>query len=194
MKYYSNFRTYEVQFDIALFIVMRYNFTPQPPLPRGAFPVPPLIRGARGVKTPVPHYNEKRCISQYLGSNYIPTTNIAISRFISVLHPGTISTHPFSVTVELGSHFPLTGGMAKFWMFIPFYLAKQGQLGTMRPKIDRKQGQLRKTLLDLLSHLSDRLYLYHSDLAVNGTEQTGPLLSLIYAPIFDKHPHLAIPP
>ena len=40
---------------------MRYNFTPQPPLPRGAFPVPPLIRGARGVKTTVPHKLEICC-------------------------------------------------------------------------------------------------------------------------------------
>lgn len=148
----------------------------------------------KGIMDRLDDREKAQTISQYLCSDYIPTSNITISRFISVLHPAIISTYPFSVTVEPGSHFLLTGGMAKFWMFIPLCLAKQGQLGSMRHKIDRKQGQLRKTLLDLLSHVSERLYLCDSDLAAKGTEQKGPLLRLIYALISYKLPNLAIPP
>ncbi|NJO71697.1 MAG: hypothetical protein HC825_08455, partial [Oscillatoriales cyanobacterium RM1_1_9] len=40
--------------------------------------------------------------------------------------------------------------------------------------------RLRRVLLDLLSRVRDRLYLCHSDLAVSGHEQLGPLLPLVY--------------
>lgn len=49
------------------------------------------------------------------------------------------------------------------------------------PSINEDEQRLRRILRDLLGHAGERLYLCHSELAVNGQEQTGPLLSLVNA-------------
>jgi hypothetical protein len=45
------------------------------------------------------------------------------------------------------------------------------------------QERLQRILQDLLGRVGERVYLCHSDLAVNGQEQTGPLLSLVNASV-----------
>ncbi len=44
-----------------------------------------------------------------------------------------------------------------------------------------EEQRLRRILADLLSRVSERVYLCHSDLAVNGQEQLGPLSPLVNA-------------
>ncbi|WP_404827092.1 hypothetical protein [Dendronalium phyllosphericum] len=44
-----------------------------------------------------------------------------------------------------------------------------------------EQERLQRILADLLSRVSQRVYLCHSDLAVNGQELQGPLLPLVHA-------------
>ena len=41
--------------------------------------------------------------------------------------------------------------------------------------------RLQRIVRDLLARAEERVFLCHSDLGVNGTEQTGPLLSLVHA-------------
>ena len=43
--------------------------------------------------------------------------------------------------------------------------------------------RLQRILRDLLNRVSERVILCHSDLAVNGTEQMGPLLPLVQSSV-----------
>lgn len=45
--------------------------------------------------------------------------------------------------------------------------------------LETNQRRLAQVLRDLLARVEDRVYLCHSDLAVNGMEQVGPLLNLV---------------
>jgi hypothetical protein len=49
--------------------------------------------------------------------------------------------------------------------------------------MDANERRLRRILLDLLGRTEERIYLCHSDLATNGQEQTGVLLSLVNAAV-----------
>jgi hypothetical protein len=44
-----------------------------------------------------------------------------------------------------------------------------------------EQQRLIRIITDLLCRVSERVYLCHSELAVNGQEQIGPMLPLVYA-------------
>jgi hypothetical protein len=44
---------------------------------------------------------------------------------------------------------------------------------------EEEEEHLQRLITDLLNRAQEKVYLGHSDLAVNGTEQTGILLSLI---------------
>ncbi|MEL6382905.1 MAG: hypothetical protein AAFQ89_10605, partial [Cyanobacteria bacterium J06626_18] len=44
---------------------------------------------------------------------------------------------------------------------------------------DSHEARLERILPDLLGRATERVILCHSDLAVNGQEQTGPLLTLV---------------
>ena len=139
--------------------------------------------------------------------NFSSTT---IAEFIQLLRKGVISANPYPVTemgikpsaVTLGTIFQyrahrlshrwhfwldagsvlwLSGGASELWG-APLFLHKQmDQTWTTMDSQNADLDRLRRILLDLLSRVSDRLYLCHSDLAVNGTEQLGPLLPWIQA-------------
>jgi hypothetical protein len=66
----------------------------------------------------------------------------------------------------------------------PFFLEKwSGRPWLPEDEERENQARLQRILADLVARAGERIYLCHSDLAVNGTEQTGPLLSLVYAAI-----------
>jgi hypothetical protein len=138
------------------------------------------------------------------------TTSAAIAEFIQLLRRGVVSANPYPVAnigvkpsgvtlgtifqyrahrlshrwhfwLDAGSALWLSGGASELWG-APLFLHQQ--LGQARTTLDSQNAdldRLRRILLDLLSRVSDRLYLCHSDLAVNGTEQLGPLLPWIQA-------------
>ena len=54
---------------------------------------------------------------------------------------------------------------------------------TMADMLSMDEERLRRILLDLLSRTQERVFLCHSDLATNGQEQAGPLLSLTNASV-----------
>ena len=101
--------------------------------------------------------------------------------------------HRWQFWLDVGSPLWLSGGTATLYG-APLFL--QGQLGKCWTIEDTQQSdreRLRRILLDLLSRVTychsssvngsneHRIYLCHSDLAVNGQEQTGPLLPLVYS-------------
>ncbi|NEQ41396.1 MAG: recombinase family protein [Okeania sp. SIO3I5] len=101
--------------------------------------------------------------------------------------------HRWQFWLDIGSSLWLSGGSATLYG-APLFL--QGQLGkswTIEDTQKSDRERLRRILLDLLSRVGYsnsssvngsneyRIYLCHSDLAVNGQEQTGPLLPLVYS-------------
>ncbi|MDZ8185258.1 MAG: recombinase family protein [Nostoc sp. ChiSLP02] len=133
-----------------------------------------------------------------------------IIEFIQLLRRGTITANPYPVRpiggarkavtlatifqyrssrrshrwhfwLDAGSPLWAKGGAATLFG-APFFL--QNRLGESWTAEDEKlaeQQRLRRILADLLSRVSQRVYLCHSDLAVNGQEQLGPLLPLVNA-------------
>ncbi|WP_445636541.1 Cyanobacterial membrane protein, in cluster with PxcA [Nostoc sp. DSM 114161] len=133
-----------------------------------------------------------------------------ITEFIQLLRRGTITANPYPVRpiggarkavtlatifqyrssrrshrwhfwLDAGSPLWAKGGAATLFG-APFFL--QDRLGEPWTAEDEKvaeQQRLRRILADLLSRVSKRVYLCHSDLAVNGQEQVGPLLPLVNA-------------
>ncbi|MBH8561209.1 recombinase family protein [Nostoc sp. CENA67] len=133
-----------------------------------------------------------------------------IAEFIQLLRRGTITANPYplrpigparkAVTLatifqyrssrrfhrwhfwlDAGSPLWAKGGAATLFG-APFFL--QDRLGEPWTAEDEKMAEserLRRILADLLSRVSDKVYLCHSDLAVNGQELLGPLLPLVHA-------------
>lgn len=135
----------------------------------------------------------------------------AVASFIELLRGGTVTANPFPVNpqgqqsraVMLANVFQYrssrTAHRWQFWMDTgsprwltgidalygaPIFI--QERLGLPWSAEDAEQAyeqRLRRILLDLLSRAEERVFLCHSDLATNGQEQTGPLLSLLNASV-----------
>jgi len=139
-----------------------------------------------------------------------PATTIA--QFIQLLRRGTITANPYPVRpigpagravtlatifqyrssrqfhhwqfwLDAGSPLWLSGGAATLFGAPIFLQERFGRPWTAEEAMAADQQRLRRILQDLLSRVGERVYLCHSDLAVNGQEQTGPLLSLVNASI-----------
>lgn len=133
-----------------------------------------------------------------------------IAEFIQLLRRGTITANPYPLrplggarkAVTLATIFQYRSSRRfhhwHFWLDVgsPLWakggaatlfganLFLQERLGTPWTAEDEKleeEQRLRKILTDLLSRVSRRVYLCHSELAVNGQEQVGPLLPLVNA-------------
>jgi len=133
-----------------------------------------------------------------------------VSTFVQLLRRGAITANPFPVqarglrqqAVTLATtfqyrsirqthrwHFWLDagsslwqGGGAVVLLGAPFFLKDwSGEAWTTEIAMQADQEQLCRLLLDLLSRVQERVYLCHSDLAVSGQEQAGPLLPLVDA-------------
>ena len=132
----------------------------------------------------------------------------AIHSFIQLLRSGTVTADPFptrplgserqAVTLatifqyrssrrrhrwqfwlDAGSPLWFSGGAAVLFGAPCFLRSWSGRPLTVADKDAMDEERLRRILLDLLSRADERVYLCHSDLATNGQEQMGPLLSLI---------------
>ncbi|HAJ59915.1 MAG TPA: hypothetical protein DCP31_12120 [Cyanobacteria bacterium UBA8543] len=136
-----------------------------------------------------------------------------IGRFIQLLRCGTVTANPYPVrritpnsanAVTLATifqyrasrrfhrwHFWLDSG-SPLWdkggaatLFgAPLFLKEwSGRPWTEEDKIAADEQRLQRILRDVLGRVGERVYLCHSDLAVNGTEQAGPLLTLVHASV-----------
>ncbi len=95
------------------------------------------------------------------------------------------SAHRWQFWLDAGSSLWLTGGAPLFGA--PLFLREwSGRPWTADDAAAANQERLRRTLRDLLGRATERVYLCHSDLATNGQEQTGPLLSLVNASIISE--------
>ncbi|MBP0030530.1 MAG: recombinase family protein [Roseofilum sp. Guam] len=90
-------------------------------------------------------------------------------------------THRWHFWLDASSPLWLKGGAANLWAAPLFLQHRLGQPWTVEHTQEADEERLRRILLDLLTRVEERLYLCHSDLAVNGTEQTGPLFALVSA-------------
>ncbi|MEH2257709.1 recombinase family protein [Nostoc sp.] len=138
------------------------------------------------------------------------TPHTTIIEFIQLLRRGTITANPYPVRpiggarkavtlatifqyrssrrshqwhfwLDAGSPLWAKGGAATLFG-APFFLRDRlGEPWTAEDEKLAEQQRLQRILTDLLSRVSERVYLCHSDLAVNGQEQLGPLLPLVNA-------------
>jgi len=136
-------------------------------------------------------------------------TAMTVNRFIQLLQSGTITANPFPVrpvgsasnAVTLATVFQYRSSHRahrwQFWLDVgsnrwlsgvdalyaaPLFLQSwSGHLWTAADTLASNEQRLRRILVDLLARTTERVYLCHSDLATNGQEQTGVLLSLVNA-------------
>jgi len=138
------------------------------------------------------------------------SSTATIIEFIQLLRRGTITANPYPVRpiggarkavtlatifqyrssrrshrwhfwLDAGSPLWAKGGAATLFG-APFFLRDRlGEPWTAENEKLAEQQRLRRILADLLSRVSKRVYLCHSDLAVSGQEQLGPLLPLVNA-------------
>ncbi|MCC5631291.1 recombinase family protein [Nostoc sphaeroides CHAB 2801] len=138
------------------------------------------------------------------------TPQTTIIEFIQLLRRGTITANPYPVRpiggarkavtlatifqyrssrrshrwhfwLDAGSPLWAKGGAATLFG-APFFLRDRlGEPWTAEDEKLAEEQRLQRILTDLLSRVSERVYLCHSDLAVNGQEQLGPLLPLVNA-------------
>lgn len=130
-----------------------------------------------------------------------------VARFIHLLHQGIVTANPFPVKplepeqqgvtlstvfqyrsqrlyhrwqfwLDAGSPRWLTGTDELFGY--PIFLHRwEGHPWTVDFIESSHEARLERILRDLLGRTTERVILCHSDLAVNGQEQTGPLLALV---------------
>lgn len=135
-----------------------------------------------------------------------------VGRFIQLLRGGTVTANPYPVrlfgaaaqAVTLANIFQYRASRRfhrwQFWLDASSYLWSKGgaatlfgsplflhhrfgQTWTAQDEIEAEEERTRRIIKDLLSRAGERIYLCHSDLAVNGQDQTGPLLTLVNASV-----------
>ncbi|NEQ70832.1 MAG: recombinase family protein [Symploca sp. SIO2D2] len=134
-----------------------------------------------------------------------------IANFILMLRHGTVTANPYPVRrsitgaedavtlatifqyrasrrfhrwhfwLDASSHLWEIGGAATLFAAPLFLKEWSGQFWTEEDKTKADEQRLQRILRDLLGRVGERIYLCHSDLAVNGTDQSGPLLTLVSA-------------
>ncbi len=135
---------------------------------------------------------------------------VTVGQFIQLLRKGTITANPFPVSalgskpdcvtlatifqyraarqfhrwhfwLDIGSPLWSRGGAASLFAAPLFLQSWSGDPWTQEEEIRNDEDRLQRIVLDLLGRVSSRVILCHSDLATNGQEQTGPLLSVLNA-------------
>ncbi|MBD2579155.1 recombinase family protein [Oscillatoria sp. FACHB-1406] len=89
-------------------------------------------------------------------------------------------SHRWHFWLDASSHLWESGGAATLFA-APLFLRAGLVPWTPEAQIKADGERLERILRDLLARAEERVYLCHSDLAANGTEQTGLLLPLVYA-------------
>ncbi|MDJ0677871.1 MAG: recombinase family protein [Calothrix sp. MO_167.B42] len=88
-------------------------------------------------------------------------------------------SHPWHFWLDIGSPLWAKGGAATLFGATYFLLDRLGEPWTAEDEQWSETQRLQRILADLLARVSTRVYLCHSELAVNGQEQLGPLLPLV---------------
>lgn len=142
----------------------------------------------------------------------------SLQEFIILLRKGTISANPYPINplmeknkgvtlatiyqyrtshqshswqfwLDAGSNLWSKGGAAELFASSLFLRGWQGKPLTAEYQQQQEKERIDRVIHDLLSRVSDKIFLCHSDLDINGNEQMGSLLSLIYlAPFHNRTP------
>ena len=145
-------------------------------------------------------------------SNENTTPNATIAQFIQLLRRGAITANPYPVRpigpasravtlatifqyrssrrfhrwqfwLDAGSPLWLSGGAATLYGAPLFLQHRFGKPWTAEEEMNANDERLKRIMRDLLGRVGERVYLCHSELAVNGQEQNGPLLPLVNAAV-----------
>lgn len=140
-----------------------------------------------------------------------------VGQFIQLLRQGTLTANPFPVNpnsqprravmlattfqyrmarqvhrwhfwLDAGSALWHGGGAVILWGAPFCWRQWSGEPLTVEDEMNNDRAQLRRLLLDLLSRVTEKVFLCHSDLSVSGQEQIGPLLPLVDASIEYRRP------
>lgn len=170
-----------------------------------------LVAALRELLETAQHYWEVDIRLRQIEATGAPI-NATIAQFIQLLRRGTITANPYPVrpigaasrAVTLATIFQYRSSRRahrwQFWLDASSPLWLSGGAATLfganlflqhrfaRPWTaeDAKQAdeeRLQRIIRDLLGRVGERVYLCHSDLAVNGQEQLGPLLNLVSASV-----------
>ncbi|NEP00343.1 MAG: recombinase family protein [Symploca sp. SIO2E9] len=136
-----------------------------------------------------------------------------IAQFIEMLRRGTVTANPYPVRrlpraaeqavtlatifqyraskcchrwhfwLDAGSPLWNRGGAAALFGAPLFLKEWSGRPWTEEDKTNADGQRLERILRDLLRRVEERVYLCHSDLAINGSDQDGPLLALVNAAV-----------
>ncbi len=133
----------------------------------------------------------------------------AVGEFLSLLQTGTVTANPYplkqrqppAVTLstiyqyrshrlshrwhfwlDIGSPLWLRGGAAVLFA-APIFERSRPLPYDAEARQQDDEARLKRILKDLLARVDEQVVLCHSDLAVNGQEQTGPLLALANASV-----------
>lgn len=138
------------------------------------------------------------------------TLTTTITEFIQLLRRGTITANPYPVRpigsarkavtlatifqyrasrkfhkwhfwLDAGSPLWAKGGAATLFGATLFLRDRLGEPWTAADEQLAEEQRLKRIIADLLARVSEKVYLCHSDLAVNGQEQLGPLLPLVHS-------------
>ncbi|MDY6939521.1 MAG: recombinase family protein [Cyanobacteriota bacterium] len=93
------------------------------------------------------------------------------------------ASHPWHFWLDISSPLWASGGSAVLFGAPLFLENRSGRPWTADDIEEADRDRIRRILLDLLGRADDRVILGHSDLAANGQEQLGLLLSLVNASV-----------
>jgi hypothetical protein len=142
-------------------------------------------------------------------AEYLDSANQITAQFILMLRQGTVSANPYPVSqlqpqdravtlsnifqyraskrshpyhfwLDVGSPLWAEGGAATLYGANLFLKSRSGRTWTEADTQASDEQRLERILRDLLHRVNDRLYLCNSDLATNGQEQMGALLTLVH--------------
>jgi hypothetical protein len=91
------------------------------------------------------------------------------------------SFHRWQFWLDAGSPLWDKGGAATLFAAPLFLKEWSGRTWLPEHEYEGDRLRLERIIRDLLGRTGERVYLCHSDLGVNGTEQMGPLLTLVHA-------------
>ncbi len=170
-----------------------------------------LVAALRELLETAQHYWEVDMRLKQIEAGDAPV-NATIAQFIGLLRRGTITANPYPVRpigaasravtlatifqyrssrqrhrwqfwLDAGSPLWLSGGAATLFGANLFLQHRFARPWTAEEAKQADEERLQRIIRDLLGRVEERVYLCHSELAVNGQEQLGPLLNLVNASI-----------
>jgi hypothetical protein len=168
-----------------------------------------LVAALRELLETAQHYWEVDIRLKQIEGGDAPA-NATIAQFIGLLRRGTITANPYPVRpigaasravtlatifqyrssrqrhrwqfwLDAGSPLWLSGGAATLFGANLFLQHRFAHPWTVEEAKQADEERLQRIIRDLLGRVEERVYLCHSELAINGQEQLGPLLNLVNA-------------